>query len=309
VVLSASGGVAGLSELAPAWGLGAFADSLSASAPTTIRAYRSDLEQFCTWAERLGRSGPAEVTRLDLRRYLASLTTRNLASASIARKAAALRRYFDWARRRGLCGEDPAARLRAPSRPGKLPVVVPADDLAAALDRPLLATDAHGVARALRDRAVLELLYGAGLRVSELCGLERGDLDLRAATVTVVGKGAKERRLPLHGRCVAALEQWMAEGRASYLGPGVTSDAVFLNERGRPLGPRDVRRLLDRVLPTRAAPHALRHSFATHLLDGGADLRVVQELLGHSSLQTTQIYTHVSKERLQRVYEDTHPRA
>ncbi|HMK63411.1 MAG TPA: tyrosine-type recombinase/integrase, partial [Acidimicrobiales bacterium] len=160
-----------------------------------------------------------------------------------------------------------------------------------------------------RDDAVLELLYGCGLRVSELCGLDVGDVDLTSRTVTVVGKGDRQRRVPMHQRCVDVLWRWTAEGRPAMRGPQSPPGALFLNARGRRLGPRDVRRLLDRRSPRPTHPHALRHSFATHLLDGGADLRVVQELLGHASLRTTQVYTHVSKERLLSVHEATHPRA
>jgi len=157
-----------------------------------------------------------------------------------------------------------------------------------------------------RDVAVVELLYAAGLRVSELCGLDRGDIDLRGRTVTVLGKGAKQRRVPIHDTAVAALRAWLDEGRDRMDGP---PEAAFVNRRGARLGPRDVRRILDRRAAAPTHPHALRHTYATHLLDGGADLRVVQELLGHSSLATTQVYTHVSKERLRAVYDGTHPRA
>ena len=157
-----------------------------------------------------------------------------------------------------------------------------------------------------RDLAVLELLYAAGLRVSELCGLDRGDIDLRGRTVTVLGKGGKQRRVPVHDAAVDALRAWFDGGRDQMDGP---PEAAFVNRRGTRLGPRDVRRILDRRAVSPTHPHALRHTYATHLLDGGADLRVVQELLGHSSLATTQVYTHVSKERLRSVYGDTHPRA
>ena len=162
---------------------------------------------------------------------------------------------------------------------------------------------------ASRDHAVLELLYGCGLRVAELCGLDDGDLDLRGRTVTVRGKGDRERRVPMHDLCVEALVPWLDRGRTVLARPESPKRAVFLNRSAARLGPCDVRRIIDRrsVVPTH--PHALRHSFATHLLDGGADLRVVQELLGHASLQTTQVYTHVSKERLLSVYGATHPRA
>ena len=161
----------------------------------------------------------------------------------------------------------------------------------------------------LRDDAVLELLYAGGLRVAELCGLDVADVDRSARTVTVVGKGDRQRRVPIHDRCVAALGLWLDQGRDLVASAESPPAAVFVNRRGRRLGPRDVRRILDRRSPVPTHPHALRHSYATHLLDGGADLRVVQELLGHASLQTTQVYTHVSKERLLAVHRETHPRA
>jgi site-specific recombinase XerD len=166
-----------------------------------------------------------------------------------------------------------------------------------------------GAALDARDDAVLELLYAAGLRVSELCGLDRSGVDLDARAVTVLGKGAKERRVPMHERCAAAMARWLEEGRPVAAGPESPADAVFLNRAGRRLGPRDVRRIIDRRSPVPTHPHALRHTMATHLLDGGADLRVVQEMLGHASLRTTQIYTHVSRERLVQTFANTHPRA
>jgi site-specific recombinase XerD len=155
---------------------------------------------------------------------------------------------------------------------------------------------------------VLELLYGSGLRVAELCGLRLGDLELSSRRLRVWGKGAKQRAVPMSEPAVRAVELWLTEGRALLMGPDSPPKGLFVNSRGRALTPRDVRRLLERRSPTPTHPHALRHTFATHLLDGGADLRVVQELLGHADLGTTQIYTHVSRERLRRVFEDTHPR-
>ena len=245
--------------------------------------------------------GPEGVDRLHLRRYLASLGTRKLARATIARKAAALRCYFSWQVRQGRLGADPARSLRAPSGGGRLPRVLSSGevDVAARRRRPTTPVDR-------RDLAVLELLYAAGLRVSELCGLDRGDIDLRGRTVTVLGKGGKQRRVPVHDAAVAALRAWLDDGRDDMEGP---PEAAFVNRRGARLGPRDVRRILDRRAASPTHPHALRHTYATHLLDGGADLRVVQELLGHASLATTQVYTHVSKERLRAVYGETHPRA
>jgi site-specific recombinase XerD len=306
-------------EVADQWAIDAFLRSLSGS-PATAKAYGTDLSHFAEWAERAGVQEPVQVTHLLLSRYLAHLGTRQYARATIARKAASLRAYFTFCQRRGLLVDDPARRLSAPSTGGRLPKVLPVEDLNRLLDAPATRErqgdapksarrEAFEKALALRDVAVLELLYATGMRVSELCGLDRSRLDLRNATVTVMGKGSKERRLPLHERAVAALRHYISEARSDLQGPEGPAEAVFFNRRGNRLGPRDVRRILDRLAPVPTHPHALRHSFATHLLDGGADLRVVQELLGHASLQTTQIYTHVSKERLLEVYEVTHPRA
>jgi integrase/recombinase XerC len=296
--------VAGTLEYVPSgWDLPGFDDWLSGRAAATRRAYASDLRAFVEWAARGGLDQPADVDRLHLRRYLASLGTRRLARATVARKAAALRCYFGWLLRQGRLEADPARSLRAPSGGGRLPRVLSTGEVSTLLDVP---TD---TAVDQRDVAVFELLYAAGLRVSELCGLDRRGVDLDGRTVTVLGKGGKERRVPIHDECATALERWLGQGRAAMAGPETPPDAVFVNRRGRRLGPRDVRRILDTRAGSPTHPHALRHTFATHLLDGGADLRVVQELLGHASLATTQIYTHVSKERLRSVYEETHPRA
>ena len=183
------------------------------------------------------------------------------------------------------------------------------DELTTVLDAPpgRIADDPPAVRS--RDDAVLELLYGSGLRVSELCGLGPDDLDLSRRRLTVWGKGSKQRVVPLSAPACVALEQWIGHGRRVLATSASPADALFLNRRGGRLGPRDVRRLLDRRSPSPTHPHALRHTFATHLLDGGADLRAVQELLGHADLSTTQHYTHVSKERLRSVVDSTHPRA
>jgi site-specific recombinase XerD len=298
-------------EVDPSWELEAFARSLLAKSPATARAYASDLAAFARWAARGGHDSPAAVPRLVLRRYLAFLGTRRYARASIARKAAALRAYFSWCRRHGIVVEDPARQLSAPRTASRLPRVLSHSELEVLLDNPVVrpAVDDGAVAVALRDTAVLELLYAAGLRVAELCALDLGGVDLAARTVMVRGKGNKERRLPVHDGCAEALARWVSVGRPLLATSESPKEAVFLKRRGHRLDPREVRRVLDRRSPVPTHPHALRHSFATHLLDGGADLRVVQELLGHSSLQTTQVYTHVSKERLLSVHAATHPRA
>ena len=187
----------------------------------------------------------------------------------------------------------------------RLPQVLDQHDLSTLLDGATPEDEPHW--RRLRDDAVLEVLYGSGVRVGELCGLDVDSLDLRAGAVTVWGKGAKERRVPLSVPAVAAMRAWL--GVRNEVVPPEAGAALFGNERGNRLTPRDVRRILDRRSPRPTHPHALRHSFATHLLDGGADLRAVQELLGHRDVATTQRYTHVSKQRLRAVYQETHPRA
>ena len=309
------------------WELAAFHRSLGGLSPATVRAYTSDLDAFTSWAERGGATGPSDVDRIVLRRYLAYLATRRYAKATIARKAAAVRTYFAWCHRHGLIAGDPSARLSAPKPASRLPRVLGRNELHALLepDGVAPAPDPAGAAQGgpadpipvtamshavrLRDDAVLELLYGSGLRVAELCGLDLGRVYVGRRLLAVIGKGNKERQVLMHDRCAEAVSLWVEDGRALLVTASSPAEALFFNQRGNRLGPRDVRRILDRRSPVPTHPHALRHTFATHLLDGGADLRVVQELLGHASLQTTQVYTHVSKERLLTVYEGSHPRA
>lgn len=293
------------------WRIDEFARSLTGSAPATVAAYVRDVRGFTEWADRAGIAGPDAVGRVLLRRYLGYLSTRRYAKRSVARKVSALRRYFHWLVRTGAIGRDPTTGMSAPTGGGRLPRVLSRDDLDRLLEEPPAAKSGRpgGEALELRDTAVLELLYGSGLRVSELCGLSPADVDLTRGLVTVWGKGSKQRQVPTSEPSTDAVERWLETGRPSLVTDVTPADALFLNSRGRRLGPRDVRRILDRRSVSPTHPHALRHTFATHLLDGGADLRAVQELLGHSSLQTTQVYTHVSKERLLSVYERSHPRA
>jgi len=296
--------------VAAAWDLDEFTASLTSLAPASVTAYRRDLEAFVDWAGRLGLDGPDGVDRRVLRRYVAFLTTRGYARRTIARHVASLRRYFDWLRRRGRIEVDPSARLSAPGHDGRLPRVLRRDEIEVLLDvGPPPTDDPVEAALAQRDTAVLEILYGSGLRVAEVCGLRPVDIDLDRARLTVWGKGSKQRTVPLSAPAVAALRTWLAAGRSVLVDADTPADAVFVNRRAHPLTPRDVRRILDRRAAGPAHPHALRHTFATHLLDGGADLRAVQELLGHADLATTQLYTHVSRERLRGVLETTHPRA
>jgi integrase/recombinase XerC len=293
-----------------------FVASLGSLAPASVQAYRSDLAAFFEWAGRGGFDGPEGVDRMLLRRYLAYLTTRGYERRSISRKASSIRRYFAYALRRGLIADDPAHRLTAPSGSAKLPRTLTIGELDELLEPekaprgPYTGEDGPRLAALdLRDDCILELLYGSGLRVSECCGLDLDGLDLRAEMVTVWGKGSKQRRVPLSSATVDAAKRYLGDARAQLMASTSPSAAVFFNERAKRMTPRDVRRVLDNRAPSLTHPHALRHSYATHLLDNGADLRVVQELLGHSSLQTTQIYTHVSKERLVGVYRSAHPRA
>jgi site-specific recombinase XerD len=291
------------------WHLDGFAASLTSVADSTRVAYVGDVERFVTWAARAGLEGPDGVTRLVLRRHLAYLSTLGRSKRTIARRAAALRRYFSWLRHSGYIPTDPSIRLSAPAGEARLPHVLARAEVETMLDHPPARVEADDDAVRLRDDAVLEVLYGSGLRVAELCGLRRADLDLRRGWATVTGKGSKQRQVPLSPPAMEALTAWLDSGRTRLAQPQSPADSVFLNRRGSVLGVRDVRRIVDHRAPLPTHPHALRHTFATHLLDGGADLRVVQELLGHASLQTTQVYTHVSKERMLRVYNDSHPRA
>ncbi|HEX3087334.1 MAG TPA: tyrosine recombinase [Ilumatobacteraceae bacterium] len=290
------------------WRLDEFAEALTSSSPNTVGAYRSDLALFAEWVERSGVTSPAAVDRLLLRRYVASLTTRQFAKRSIARKVAALRRYYSFLRHRGYVEVDPTVSLRAPSGPARLPRVLEHGEVSALLDGSGNASSHDEPTwRRMRDDAVLEVLYGSGVRVGELCGLDIDAIDLKAGAITVWGKGGKERRVPLSAPAIDALRAWLGVRRDVV--DETAGLAVFGNERGMRLSPRDVRRILDRRSQRPTHPHALRHSFATHLLDGGADLRVVQDLLGHSDVATTQRYTHVSKQRLRAVYTEAHPRA
>lgn len=273
--------------------------------PHTIAAYRRDLEQFLEWARRSHVEGVGDLDRTLLRRYVAGLAERKYARRSIARKASAVRSLLKWALLHDVIAEDPAADLAVPKLDKPLPKVMKETDVARLCELPPR-DDPVG----LRDRAILEVLYGSGLRVSELCEMDLDELDLRAGAITVMGKGRKERRVPLSPPAVDALDLYVRAARPALCRED-PPPAVFLNTRGRRIGPRGVRAMLERYMKADGAPvgpHALRHAFATHLLDGGADLRTVQELLGHEDLATTQIYTHVSAERLKSVYQRTHPR-
>jgi len=299
------------------WKVDEFLLSLTNVGPATAAAYRRDLERFTAWAGDHRHAGPERISRATLRIYLAEVSdgldggddrsVRPLRPRSRARHISSLRRYFRWAQRTGLVDSDPTADLSAPRGDSRLPEVLRHDQIDGLLDGGAQPSDRVEQVFRRRDDALLEVLYGSGLRVAELCAMTPRDLDLTRGRAVVTGKGNKERLVPLSDPAASALRAWLA--MRSELIAGTDPGVVFVNRRLRPMTPRDVRRVLDRRSPTMTHPHALRHSFATHLLDGGADLRAVQELLGHADLGTTQIYTHVSRERLRQVHTDTHPRA
>lgn len=287
------------------WRVDDFVRAQTSLAENTLAAYGTDVRLFADWVSRLRIDDPSGVTRTVVRRYVAALSTRDYARRSIARKAASLRRYFAWAVAEGLVDADPTAGLQVKGGDGRLPRVLDRRELDHLLDGPAATDEPEW--RRRRDDAVLEILYGAGVRVSELTSLQLDQLHVDDGYLTVWGKGSKERRVPLGEPAAAALRAWLAI--RSEAAPPEAGGSVFVNERGKPLTPRDARRILDRRALSPTHPHALRHTFATHLLDGGADLRAVQELLGHADVATTQRYTHVSRERLRAAYLETHPRA
>jgi integrase/recombinase XerC len=278
----------------------------------TVTAYRRDLSQLARFLGRLRRSLPS-ATLHDLRRFLAQLSTLGYARASVARRVGAIHTFYRWASANGHVHADPAALLGRPKVASRLPVVLRVPEAAALVETPQPASDddvAHAVA--LRDRAILELMYGSGLRVSEVANLTLDRVDLTRGRVVVFGKGSKERDLPLSDPARDALMAWIRRGRPILAADGQA--ALFLNRKNDRLGVRDIRRLVGRyggaaLAGRRITPHTLRHSFATHLLEGGADIRAVQELLGHASVATTQRYTHVSRARLFEAYRQSHPRA
>lgn len=278
--------------------------------PNTLAAYERDLGQFTQWLSRSNVTALGAIDRRILRRYVANLTERRYARRTIARKASAIRSLMKWALLHDLIADNPTDSLEVPKLDKPLPKVMKAAAVTHLLELPP-ADDPIG----LRDRAILEVLYGSGVRVSELCGLDIDDLDLDSGYLQVTGKGRKQRRIPMSKPAEQALRTYLSGARSALATASKArpTPAVFLGARGRRLDPRTVRAMLDRYLRAEGmapiGPHTLRHSFATHLLDGGADLRVVQELLGHENLATTQIYTHVSAERLRAVYERSHPRA
>jgi integrase/recombinase XerD len=275
--------------------------------PNTVRAYASDLARYLEWAERSGTHPLGDDPRA-LRRYLAELDRAKYSRRTIARRLSAVRSLFAYLNREGLMSTNVASVIATPKLDARLPRLVPPDILTALLDTP-----GKDTPRGLRDRAILEMLYATGARVSELVGMDVGDLDSSSGQVKVTGKGDKQRILPLYREALTRVAEYQRAGRPA-LKPSPMETALFLNRSGTRLTDGGVRRMLAGHLRTLGVvsgitPHTLRHTFATHLLEAGADLRSVQDLLGHVALSTTQIYTHLGVQRLQRVHRDAHPRA
>ncbi|GAB3034751.1 tyrosine recombinase XerC [Nocardioides flavus (ex Wang et al. 2016)] len=281
-------------------------------APHTVRAYLGDVRGLLEHCGRLGIGDVADLDLRTLRSWLARLQTTGRSRTTIARRATAARVFTAWLHRTGRVATDPGAALGSPKKHKTLPPVLRADE-AEALIRSAAALADDGTAVGLRDVAMLELLYATGIRVGELVGLDIDDVDDERRVVRVFGKGRKERSVPYGAPAGRAVDRWLASGRPALRGDG-SGAALFLGVRGRRIDQRAVRDLVHRRIADvpgapDIGPHGLRHTAATHLLEGGADLRSVQELLGHASLATTQLYTHVTTDRLRRAYQQAHPRA
>ena len=282
--------------------------AVRAASEHTLRAYRADLAELVAFLDEIDVADPREVSSRTLRRYLVQLDERELASTTVQRKLSAVRAFFRFLQREGHLAEHPATGLRKRRTPRNLPGCLEVGEVEALLLAPDLET-----AAGIRDRAILEVMYSAGTRAAETVGIDKGDVDLSRGIARIRGKGKKERLAALGRFAVEALRAYLADPRRPRPRPQA-GGAVFLNLRGGRLTTRSLGRIVDRYallagIHRKTTPHTLRHSFATHLLDRGADLRAVQELLGHAHLVTTQIYTHVSVERLRKVYEQAHPRA
>jgi integrase/recombinase XerC len=268
----------------------------------TITNYSIDLAAFSLF---LGEKDVSAVDHLALRRFLAEMRAKNYSKRTVARKLASLRSFFKFLYREGYIKSNPITAISSPKLDKKLPKFLDV----AKMTKLILAPDTK-TESGLRDRAILESLYSTGIRVSELVGLDVSDVDFISGVIKVLGKGSKERMVPIGDEAIAALRKYLGKRSKSVK----DKEAVFLNNHGRRLTDRSVRRVIDKYIHScsieeKISPHSLRHSFATHLLDKGADLRSVQELLGHMNLSTTQIYTHVTMERLKSVYDKAHPRA
>ena len=282
--------------------------------PETLRAYEGDLRLFEEFCSRAAVTLPGEVDYRLLRRYLANLQTRGYARSTLARRSSALRGFFRFLVQRGYLESDPAAALSPPRRDRRLPRVLRLEEIDTAQSKQGM----HIYRTSLRDMALVELLYATGMRVGEMAGLDLEDVDLKRGEVRVLGKGRKERVIPVHDAACQLLAAYIAKERPMLAANATRRDAsetpLFLSVRGRRLSDRGIRRVVERFFRgleggRRVSPHTLRHTFATHMLQGGADLRTVQELLGHVDLSTTQIYTQLNKGQLKEVFFRTHPRA
>ncbi len=277
----------------------------------TVRAYGADVEDFLRFSADRGVTNPAELSLAGVRAWLARYSAEGRARASVARRAASVRSFTAWCLRRGLTPTDVGERLASPRIERTLPTILDRHQAEDLMQHAMMAAD-DGSPVALRDRAIIELLYATGIRVAELCAADVDDVDDLRRTITVLGKGGKQRTVPFGVPAALAVRQW-CEVRSGLLPPGGSTSALFLGVRGGRIDPRAVRSVVHALTQEAGvpdlAPHGLRHTAATHVLEGGADLRMVQELLGHSSLATTQRYTHVSVERLRSTFALAHPRA
>jgi integrase/recombinase XerC len=279
----------------------------------TIRAYLGDLESLLTHLEQIGVTDISQLELVHLRSWLANQQVKGGARTTLSRRAVSVRLFTKWAVKNKYLAKDIATTLATPKGHRTLPEVLDIADAKTAMDSLATRASEEETPISLRDVAMVELLYATGARVAELCGLDLSDIDYDRQTIRVLGKGNKERMIPLGNPSMRALEAWLKDGRDS-LKNSLSGTAVFLGARGKRIDQRTVRTVVYNALQAiegieRMGPHALRHSAATHLLEGGADLRTVQEILGHASLATTQIYTHVSTERLQKAFKQAHPRA
>ena len=279
----------------------------------TIRAYIGDLESLLNHLETIGVTDISQLELVHLRSWLANQQVKGGARTTLSRRAVSVRLFTKWAVKNKYLTKDVAATLATPKGHRTLPEVLDIADAKTAMDSLATRASEEETPISLRDVAMVELLYATGARVAELCGLDMSDIDYDRQTIRVLGKGNKERTIPLGNPAMKALNVWLKEGRDS-IKNSLSGNAVFLGARGKRIDQRTVRTVVYNALQAiegieRMGPHALRHSAATHLLEGGADLRTVQEILGHASLATTQIYTHVSTERLQKAFKQAHPRA
>lgn len=279
----------------------------------TIRAYLGDLDSFFDHLERLDVTDFATLELAHIRSWLANQQVKGGARTTLSRRATSIRSFTKWATKKGYLPKDVGATLATPKGARTLPDVLTVTDATLAMDAMAARVGEEDGPISKRDAAMLEILYASGARVSELCGLDLEDIDYARQTIRVLGKGNKERTIPIGNPAMRALEAWLKVGREALAG-AKSERAVFLGARGKRIDQRTVRTMVYHALAAldgveKMGPHALRHSAATHLLEGGADLRTVQEILGHASLATTQIYTHVSTERLQKAFKQAHPRA